>query len=172
MQTNATLTAPTTDAFISTSALLDDWQGHRRLTRRLIEAFPEEAFFSFSVGGMRPAAALVTEMITMAVPGVRGVITGQWPAAFEMERRDGKPLPSTKEEFLQRWDEETQLLNEYWSQIPGERFQENIVFFGQWPGTVNWAILYMIDNEIHHRAQAYVYLRALGIQPPFFYDRS
>jgi uncharacterized damage-inducible protein DinB len=33
-------------------------------------------------------------------------------------------------------------------------------------------ILYVIDNEIHHRGQGYVYLRALGIDPPPFYDRS
>ena len=25
-------------------------------------------------------------------------------------------------------------------------------------------LLYWIDNEIHHRGQAYVYLRALGIE--------
>ena len=33
-------------------------------------------------------------------------------------------------------------------------------------------LLYWIDNEVHHRGQAYVYLRALGIEPPPFYDRS
>ncbi|RYD85889.1 MAG: damage-inducible protein DinB, partial [Sphingobacteriales bacterium] len=32
-------------------------------------------------------------------------------------------------------------------------------------------ILYFIDNEIHHRGQGYVYLRALGIEPPFFWER-
>jgi len=32
-------------------------------------------------------------------------------------------------------------------------------------------ILYFVDNEIHHRGQAYVYLRALGIEPPFFWER-
>ncbi|WP_367868755.1 DinB family protein [Pedobacter sp. WC2423] len=28
-----------------------------------------------------------------------------------------------------------------------------------------------MDNEIHHRGQGYVYLRSLGIEPPFFWDR-
>jgi uncharacterized damage-inducible protein DinB len=32
--------------------------------------------------------------------------------------------------------------------------------------------LYVIDNEIHHRAQGYVYLRAMGIAPPPFYERG
>jgi uncharacterized damage-inducible protein DinB len=33
-------------------------------------------------------------------------------------------------------------------------------------------VLYVIDNEVHHRGQGYVYLRALQIEPPAFYDRS
>jgi uncharacterized damage-inducible protein DinB len=42
----------------------------------------------------------------------------------------------------------------------------------KYPGVVHDLILYVIDNEIHHRGQGYVYLRALGIEPPAFYDRS
>ena len=38
--------------FISTDALLEHWRGHRRLTRRVIEAFPEDQLFTFSIGGM------------------------------------------------------------------------------------------------------------------------
>jgi len=32
-------------------------------------------------------------------------------------------------------------------------------------------VLYAVDNEIHHRGQGYVYLRALGVAPPAFYER-
>lgn len=38
-------------------------------------------------------------------------------------------------------------------------------------GVVHDLLLYVIDNEIHHRGQGYVYLRALGIEPPPFYER-
>ena len=31
---------------------------------------------------------------------------------------------------------------------------------------------YLIDNEVHHRGQGYVYLRELGVEPPAFYERS
>jgi uncharacterized damage-inducible protein DinB len=33
-------------------------------------------------------------------------------------------------------------------------------------------LLYAIDNEIQHRGQGFVYLRALGIEPPPLYDRQ
>ena len=46
---------------------LTHWQGHRRLTRRVLEAFPEEQLWSFSVGGMRPFGALVLEMLMICL---------------------------------------------------------------------------------------------------------
>ena len=156
-------TEPTT--FITADALLAHWQGHRRVTRRLIEAFPEDSLFSFSVGGMRPFGVLVLEMITMGVPMVRGAVSGEWNASSS---RDPRP----KQELLRLWDENTEQLNALWPQIPPERFRETLTAFGQYTDALHALILYVIDNEIHHRGQAYVYLRALGIEPPPFYDRS
>jgi uncharacterized damage-inducible protein DinB len=37
---------------------------------------------------------------------------------------------------------------------------------------VHSLVMYVIDNEVHHRGQGYVYLRALGIEPPPFYERG
>ena len=54
--------------FIPPAALLDHWQGHRRLTRRVIESFPEDRLFSFSIGSMRPFGALALEILSMAEP--------------------------------------------------------------------------------------------------------
>ena len=53
----ATQDASTTTV-ITPQALYEHWKGHRRLTRRVIEAFPERELFEFSVGGMRPFATL------------------------------------------------------------------------------------------------------------------
>ncbi|HCO82593.1 MAG TPA: damage-inducible protein DinB, partial [Arenibacter sp.] len=76
-----------------------------------------------------------------------------------------------KDRLLELWDRTTAEINTYWSQIKEEQFQQNIKIFGQYDGTVMSSILYFIDNEIHHRGQAYVYLRSLGIEPPAFYER-
>jgi uncharacterized damage-inducible protein DinB len=151
--------------FITADALLAHWQGHRRVTRRVIEAFPEDKLFGFSVGGMRPFGVLALEMITMSVPMVRGAVSGEWSAPSS---RDPRP----KQEMLRLWDESTEQLNALWPQIPPERFRETLTAFGQYTDVLHELILYVIDNEIHHRGQGYVYLRALGIEPPPFYDRS
>ena len=155
----------TSNLFISTDELLKHWQGHRKLTRKMIEAFPEDKLFKYSVGGMRPFSALVMEMLAMAVPGLKGLLTGKW------ENWSENNAPSTKEELLTLWDDATEQMNAIWPQIPAERFQETDTAFGQWQGTGYYFIFYFIDNEIHHRGQAYVYLRSLGVEPPAFWDR-
>jgi uncharacterized damage-inducible protein DinB len=151
--------------FITPDAMLEHWQAHRRLTRRVIDAFPEDRLFSFSVAGMRPFGALALEMVTMAVPMVQGAISGDWDTSSS---RDARP----KQELLRLWDENTEQLNSLWPQIPAQRFKETLTAFGQYPGVLHDLILYVIDNEIHHRGQGYVYLRALGIEPPPFYERT
>lgn len=151
--------------FVTPEAMLAHWQGHRRLTRRFIAAYPEDQLYTFSVGGMRPFGALVGELLSMAEPMVRGVVTGQWEWSMDRPQH-------SKAELLRLWDESTAEIDRLWPQIPSGRFPEVITAFGQYTGPLNSQLLYVIDNEIHHRGQAYVYLRALGIEPPAFYERS
>jgi uncharacterized damage-inducible protein DinB len=156
---------------ITPDQLLTHWQEHRRVTRRTIEAFPETELFSFSIGGMRTFAQLVMEVIDIAGAGVKGIATGDW-SGYGADGEFHSTPPATKAEILQLWDTVTEQINSYWPQIRPERFQENDIAFGQYEGIIYSTLLYFIDNEIHHRAQGYVYLRALNIQPPFFWERS
>lgn len=153
-------------SILSPAQLLAHWQGHRKLTRRVIEAFPEDALFSYAVGGMRPFSELALEMIGMGGEGIRGIATGNW------ETFSTPATPSTKAELLKIWDEVTETINQTWPQIPLQRFQETDVAFGQYEGKIYWTLFYFIDNEIHHRGQGYVYLRSMGIQPPPFWERD
>jgi uncharacterized damage-inducible protein DinB len=150
---------------ITPAALLEHWQGHRRLTRRVIEAFPEDQLFTFSVGGMRTFGALATELVAMAAPMVRGMATGDWGSY-------SPPAATSRDEILRLWDENTTEIDALWPELPAERFQETITAFGQYTDVGHGLLLYVIDNEIHHRGQGYVYLRALGIEPPPFYERD
>ena len=155
-----------TATVLNSQQLLIHWQGHRNLTRRVIEAFPEKDLFEFSIGGMRPFSKLVLEMIAIAGPALKSVVDGtisEFNEAFN---------PTTKQKILQKWDEQTEVINEYFSQISEERFQKTFNLFGQYEFPIYQNILYFVDNEIHHRGQGYVYLRALGIEPPFFWERE
>lgn len=157
-----------TNTLIREDELLKHWQGHRRLTRKVIEVFPEDKLFSFSIGGMRPFSEIASELIDIAVPGVNGMANGEWIRFKEIH---AKKAPDTKKELLQLWDWSTEKIDELWPQIPEGRFQETEIAFEIYDGTIWSHLFYFIDNEIHHRGQGYVYLRALGIEPPFFWVR-
>ena len=151
--------------FMTPDALLSHWQAHRRLTRRVIEAFPEDQLFTFSVGGMRPFGSMAMEFLGMTIPMVKGVVTDKW------ESYQGASL-TTKAEILKQWDDDTAQLDSLWPKIPAAHFADTVTAFGQFTGTLYDLLIYVVDNEIHHRGQGYVYLRALDIEPPPFYDRS
>lgn len=157
----------TAQQVISPAQLLESWQGHRRLTRKVIEAFPEKEFFEFSIGGMRSFSDMVMELIGIAEPGLREIVTGK--TAELKEEMDHK---NQKAKLLELWDESTEKINVLWEKMDGIDYQKNIMSFGQFPGTVQSALFYFIENEIHHRGQGYVYLRSLGVEPPLFYDRD
>ncbi len=144
---------------------LQHWQAHRRLTRRVIAAFPDDKLHTYSIGGMRTFAVFAMECLAMTVPTLRGVVSREWKS---YEQKEAK----TKADILRLWDAATEEINELWPTIPAGRFQEVDKAFGSWEMTVYALLLYVVDNEIHHRGQGYVYLRSLGIEPPPFYERG
>lgn len=164
-----TSTAAPSSLVITPEQLLQHWQAHRGLTRRVIDAFPDDAIMEFRIGDMRPFAEMVAEFLGMSVPSARGLATGEWIS--DGTTTGNAPKPVSKAQLLERWDADTAELDRIWPTIPAHRFQEVDTAFGQWTMPGFALLLYVIDNEIHHRGQGYVYLRALGIEPPPFYDR-
>jgi uncharacterized damage-inducible protein DinB len=112
---------------------------------------------------MRTGVALMQESLSIATPGIREIATG-----ISEEQNHEPDHQNKKEHLLRLWDESTEEINHYWGMIPVERFHDEIVAFGMYPGSVWPSIMYFIDNEIHHCAQVYVYLRAFGVEPPVF----
>lgn len=151
---------------ISKNELLAHWLGHRNLTRQTIEKFPEEALFTYKVEGMRTFAEMIQELLGIAVPGLQEIV------ANESGELNEKFNYTTKAQLLQAWDEATPQISALFDKISEERFSEEFNLFGQYKSPIIHSILYFIDNEIHHRGQGFVYLRLLGAQPPFFWERD
>ncbi len=164
----------TREVFLSPAALLGHWQGHRRLTRRTAQAFPEDALFDFSVDGMRPFSAMTLELIMMTRPVLEHLLgegTDVDLEAWEANTKEVQQQTRTKADLLSAWDESDALLAETWSRIPAERFHEGESAFNLPAQPNRDYVLYAVDNEIHHRAQGFVYLRLLGLEPPAFWER-
>ena len=141
------------------------FQGHRRLTLRTIEAFPDNKLFSYTVEPMRSFGEIAKEMLEVENSIIHGITSGEWK--WEPKYNS----VASKQELLAAFEELGKQTQENWSKLSSERLQA--IEKDAWGMT--WAnrerLLYMIDNEIHHRAQGYVYLRSLGIEPPAFYER-
>lgn len=159
------------EGFTSSASILNHWQGHRRLTRLVIEAFPEEELFNYAIGGMRPFAVMVHEMISIADAGIQDLFHNTSTPLAELSHHSGKCLACTKEEVLNLWDDVTHKIDTLWPLVPQQRFHEMMLAFGKFEGITSDLVLYWIDNEIHHRGQGYVYLRSLEIEPPAFWAR-
>jgi uncharacterized damage-inducible protein DinB len=164
-------TEPILSSVITPEQFFAHWQGHRLLTRKVIEAFPEEHLFNYSIGGMRPFAQLVMEMLDLADGGIEGAATGKWKTPADWAHASGQ-TPQTKMALLTEWDKVTVRINVLAPHVSPSRFQESEAAFGVYEGTIYSSLLYFIDNEIHHRGQGYVYLRSLGITPPPFWERQ
>ncbi len=152
--------------FLTKEALLIHWQGHRASTRKTIEAFPEKELFEFRIGNMRPFSTMIHELISIAVPGLEE-ITSKISKPFQ-ENRD---TLKTKGELLDQWDKDTVSINRLYAAIPESDFPKTFNLFGQYENSLINTVFYFIDNEVHHRAQGFVYLRALELEPPFFWER-
>lgn len=149
-----------TQGIISRQSLLANWQEHRAKTRQVIESFPEKQLFEFSIGGMRPFSEMVKELLSLAVTGLESIVSNT-----VVTLNHDVPL-FTKEALLARWDEDSERINVLFNQISAARFKENFNMFGFFDGPIEDSIQYFIYNEVHHKGQGYVYLRALDIEPP------
>ncbi len=160
---------------MTSEELRNQWQGHRRLTRKTIEIFPEKELFEFRIGSMRPFADMIRELTGIAGQGIHGMVNGNWTALPELNYNDESSEISkagSKKKLLELWDKVTEEINTNWPKIPEGRFRETEKAWGMYEGEI-WAhLLYFIDNENHHRGQGYTYLRSLGIEPPFFWERE
>ena len=149
---------------LTPQTLLTNLKDVRALTRNVMEAFPEKDLFEFSVANLRPFSAMVEEFLMIT----NYIFTETLHEKHTPFYTEGQ-FPTTKTEVLALWDKVTEIIDREWKEV-GDYTQSITIYkmtftFAQW-------ILYAIENESHPRGQGYTYLRALGIEPPFFWARE
>ena len=142
--------------------MLQHWRGHRALTRCTIERFPDEHLFTFTPGApLRSFGEMMLETIRMVEPSLNGIETGEW----DFRQLDTSGVQN-KADLLRLWDEANERIEERWPHLTREALRGVVP-----PLPHLTALPYLVDNEIHHRAQGFVYLRLLGVEPPAFFER-
>ena len=81
------------------------------------------------------------------------------------------PMPATMEEVLAAYDEQSTDMPKRWRDLPPERWDGTLEFFGsQRPASpMAWSFLFDI---VHHRGQITTYLRPMGSTVPQIYGPS
>lgn len=81
------------------------------------------------------------------------------------------PTPATMEEVLEAYEKQSAAMPERWRDLPAERWNGMLEFFGsQRPAApMAWSFLFDI---VHHRGQITTYLRPMGSTVPQIYGPS
>jgi uncharacterized damage-inducible protein DinB len=81
------------------------------------------------------------------------------------------PMPATMEEVLAAYDEQSTDMPKRWRDLPSERWDGALEFFGsERPASpMAWSFLFDI---VHHRGQITTYLRPMGSTVPQIYGPS
>ncbi|WP_221090258.1 DinB family protein [Deinococcus aquaedulcis] len=148
-------------------ALAAHWLGHHHLTARTLLAYPDEALFTFSSAPpLRPFGAMVWEVHGQTGYVLDGLRTGTWGEPHWPEPADQDPAA-----LRAAWAAQSARLARELPAVPEARYLDmQRTGWGELSGL--GAALGAIDNQVHHRAQGYVYLRALGLEPPDFWNRT
>lgn len=145
------------------------WEGNRRLTLRVARAFPEGKLMTYApTEPLRPFGAMLDEIARMEQAYVRGLAEDEW----SWDPND-PPRATNAAGAIAFLEEVRAYTLQVWERISTDTLltvRNDPFFFGSSRRPYDW-LFYCLENEIHHRGQAYIYLRHLGVQPPPFWER-
>lgn len=148
---------------------LRQWEDNRALTLRVARAFPAGSLLDFApTAPLRPFAAMLDEIARIELAYVRGLAEDiwKWDPADPPRATDAAGAIALAEEVRA-------YTRRVWEGISADTLlsvRHDPFFFGATRRPYDW-LFYCLENEIHHRGQAYTYLRLLGQEPPPFWER-
>ena len=136
------------------------------VTRKIIQAFPEDKLDWSPAGGSRTAREIIAHVYGMLASHAAAVLKG---ALTEEEHLAAEKAPGGTAEELLNWCEDR--FDDFQRDArlaTDEQLASKVKFFyGEFPG--GSILMCVLDEYWHHRGQLTVYLRLLGIQPPNLY---
>ena len=140
---------------------------HVGVTLRAIEAIPEDKLDSHPIANMRTPKELAVHAFAYmrCIPG--GIGKGKLTAEDCTEPAD---KIKSKKELLAWCKESFEIATTDFEKLTEEQLGAMVeTHFGKpFPGWMLVSIVY--DEHLHHNGQLYVFSRALGIEPPFFWS--
>jgi uncharacterized damage-inducible protein DinB len=147
------------------SVFHEHWQRYRAVTLHTLEFIPENRLGWRPSRDERSFAEVFAHVAATEDYYVHGLATGVWDSG----RAQIKALPSSREGLAKQLREQRTRAEAELATIDGSRLDQIASVPGipvSWP-LVSW-LWYVVEHEVHHKAQLAIYLRAIGVEPPFF----
>jgi len=144
-------------------ACLDDLDRIREVTLDTARLFPGGNLNPKPVPGMRSAGQILAHILDTEIAVAMAIGTGVW-------RFGQGPHRLSRLETFERWSAATRRRTlEYLANLDDDRLWQPAEAPDGAPLSVFLLFQTIAENEIHHRGQLFVYLRLLGLEPPWLY---
>ena len=145
------------------SLFADFWTKEAKTTRKVLSRIPEGSDYRPDPKS-RTAHEIAWQIVCEEKMLIDALENGkaEWNPA---------PLPATMKEVLDEYEKQSVGMVERWSELPVDRWDGKLEFFGsERPASpMAWGFLFDI---IHHRGQITTYLRPMGSKVPQIYGPS
>lgn len=139
------------------------WTDEAETTRKVLARIPEGSDYRPDAKS-RTAQEIAWQIVCEEKMIIEALETGtaKW---------EPPPVPATMQEVLAAYERQSATLPQRWRDLPAERWQGDLEFFGsQRPAApMAWSFLFDI---VHHRGQITTYLRPMGSTVPQVYGPS
>lgn len=137
----------------------------RGVTLQTLEWVPEERLSWSPKEGLRSFAENFLHLARVEEYYARGLLSGQW----DMERYFARPQVLTRDALRKVLEETRAATLTGLENMDPARLEEKVTV----PDVpVDWTLRswlwYLVEHEVHHKAQLALYLREIGVVPPFF----
>ena len=151
-----------TKEFVDLKEHLERFRG---VSLQTLDWVPEEKLNWSPKEGLRSFAENFLHLARVEEYYARGLLTGQW----DMERYFARPAVLTREALRQILNETRAATLTGLENMDAARLDEKVTV----PDVpVDWTLRswlwYLVEHEVHHKAQLALYLREIGVVPPFF----
>ena len=155
----------TTQATDEVSLLREHMERYRSVTLQTLDLTPDEKFPWRPLGGMRTFGEQFLHIAQTEDFYVRGLFENDW----DMKRFARPSAEITRRMVRDKFAEARSFTLERLNHLDAKRLDLLVTVPGipvPWP-LRGW-LWYVVEHEVHHKAQLALYLRELKITPPFF----
>jgi len=147
------------------SVLREHLERYRGVTLQTLDMVPEEKLAWYPSRAQFSFADQFAHIAQTEEFYARGLFTGDW----DRSRLDAPKARLAKDELRRKLEEARQYTLEKLAALQPAQLDAVVTVPGvpvQWP-LRSW-LWYMLEHEIHHKAQLALYLRQIDLMPPFF----